>query len=454
MPLSGANYTKAILADPSGNQYSEFVGAFEDGDDIYVGYAEALGDTNPATRGAAPQWVYDAMGTTYSTWFSSYPDGSFDFWNLDNNHQFLKSTNFGTSFSAFRTDDMDTLVGLQGNGHFYPHPFFPQAHVKLSNGDWLRRVNGEDTKWMSYYPGTAYLQRQVNGTGSWVHAGTGQAASHWGTTTSTTVQVSRMREIEPGVILASGQDFRQAAGTRSGVNYTAPFLAVSTDYGFTWSSALTLPSGWSTPGSLTPARTYFNEWDWAILPNGKLLVMVRTGGAIPWDGTGSVSTNRRYDSAIWDSDGTHHWTYGGTSTWALNSEVGGSSEPTHPDLIPVTAGDSPYVLFLTRANSPAPDAFYYYDVNAATWGVLGMSPAKQTSGTDPYYPKTLVHYDADNVPIVNVFGHNGWDNYPGQLNMQVVQHRFTLPANTTPPPPGGDTVPALLKLGGQLHDLR
>lgn len=171
-----------------------------------MAWTESSGAQNVFT----PSWVATRLGFQ--------PGQARDHWGLTNTTTYYKSTDHGANWSvafpnngvadAMRTWNpaVSSCVDSSSTGSncptVHPIPFTSQANIALNNGTIIRRVNGEDIGYDQVVNKTAFLQRLAPGAGQ-----------TWGppeyvldpTTCSCTIQISRIRRLADGRLIAMGQ---------------------------------------------------------------------------------------------------------------------------------------------------------------------------------------------------------------------------------------------------------
>ncbi len=416
------------VGNPAGNQFNEFPGIMLDDDGaIVTAFVEATGPV-PASDGSdkAPPEVYTRLGFNRTTW--PYRR---DFWSLTNTHRFLRSTDGGATWDTFRTESTDLgkdagEVYWTGGNLFHPSAVYPQAHVVAPNGDWLRRINGEDLKYADEITGstvnphagsprgaTAFCQRLVGGNpaGSWVDCGTGANRFFGSDPTAETVQISRMRVRADGALLAMGERWPVAAGTRTTVANSEPYLAVSTNNGTTWTKAVTV-------AYQAGSRFAANEGDFAELANGDLLTIWRSGPP-GWNGTDTskAATSSVYVMVKAVRNSSSSYSFQTATTLPFST----TADPIHPELLrdPSTGA----ILFITRG----PENVRVTLDDGVTWSVLTFSQPTSPPLSTYYYPRSVMGTDG----VVYIVSHIGGDDQYSVTDQSIVLDRFQLFATRT-----------------------
>jgi hypothetical protein len=361
---------RTIYRSPQHPGYTSWVGAWIMPDkSLMTAFVQATGPVDPGHRALAPPRVLEAFGLRRL-------DPKFDFWGLNLAAKYLRSTDGGRTWREFRSDVFKAL---------YPHGYSAQATIGLKDGTIVRRVNGDDLRQDPSVPHTAYLQRLP------------PHASNWGPPqvlldpTRYTYQISRLRYLRDGRLIATGNYWKVPASTPPPKRANVPssfLLMVSSDDGKTWKNGLTIPPDLGyVPG---------NEWDTAELPNGDLLAMMRTldspshkvqvrkQGVLEKDGSGWVLTNVR--KAPFPRSG-------------------------HPELLATREG--PILDIATTG-------VHYTSDGGKTWTSLPFSP--KLSYESNYYPRAVQTDDG----VIHVFSHVGGDDPYGQTDQSITMDTFRL----------------------------
>jgi PKD repeat protein len=434
--VEGRGYTRKSIwpvGSPAGNQFNEFVGAMRLLDDsIVIPFIEVTGPAQSATGSdKAPQEVYTRLGVDRASF-----DYRRDFWSTTNTIRYLRSTDQGATWNTYRVETTDiaedaSAVYWTGGKTWTPNPHFPQAHVVAPNGDWLKRVNGEDIKFASRITGstvnpytgsprgaTAFLLRLVGGNpaGSWVDAGSGNDRFFGADPTIETVQISRIKIRDDGKLLAMGQRWPVAAGTRTTIAGAEPYLAVSSDNGSTWTKAVTV--AYQAGNRWAP-----NEGDWVELPNGDLLTIWRSG-PIPWNGT---SAGAPYSSKYIQVVATRNSSTSYSFQTAAVTPWSAAANPIHPELLKDQASGA--ILFISQG----PENVRVTTDNGTTWSELTFTNPTAGPLATRYYPRSITD-SAGNIYIVS---HLGGDDYYGRTDQAIYLDRFDLVVTGTRPDGGG-----------------
>lgn len=375
---------RAIYHSPQTPGYTSFVGAWTMPDkSLMTAFAQSTGPLDPSQRTLAPDWVKDALGAP------NFPAAR-DHWGLTNVTKFLRSTDDGATWQSYREDPMITPGGYPT---IHPAPFFPQADIALSDGTLVRRVNGEDIRYDTTIRGTAYLQRLAPGASTW------SAPQYLLDPDRYTYQLSRIRYLCDGRLIALGERWDAPAGERTGSTPVHWLLMVSDDEGLTWSNALTIGEGVTEP--------HANEWDVAELPDGDLLAVMRTRPL-----TGGREQVRLQALLVKHGDG---W----TMTDVKSPPFGHSG---HPELLATREGA---ILHIATNDVEGQKGIWYLSDAAAEagsngWKLLPFSDGAPRSSF--YYPRSLESRDG----TVYVFSHVGGDDDYGERDQSIVMQKFRL----------------------------
>jgi photosystem II stability/assembly factor-like uncharacterized protein len=247
-------------------------------------------------------------------------------------------------------------------------------------------------------PGTAFLQLSTDGGQTWSDQ---PLSTDCGQTWSDpspiqeflldpaqyTVQPTRMRRLSDGRLLVEGNVWNAPNAQRPPAE---PLLMVSADEGASWERV-----DFAGPGYDPALNSKWNEWDFAELANGDLLVVSRP------------SDNRQRWQGVMTKAG---------DTWELQT-FGPSVLPHsgHPELLKTQEG--PVLHIATTGTDWTNDA-------GETWNTLAVDglPGGYRS---MYYPKSLQTADG----WVYVFSHRGYDNYYGQVDQAIFMDKFRLVVN-------------------------
>ena len=233
-------------------------------------------------------------------------------------------------------------------------------------------------------PQTAYLQRSRDGGRTWGEPMVLLDPRRF------TYQISRIRPLRDGQLVATGQVWETPAGSSHAQmeKAGAQLLAMtSADGGKTWRRV-----------QIDGARrdVAWDEWDLAQTADGNLLCVFRRGDPK------NRSREVRWQGVI--------RTHG--QEWAL-TDFRPSPLPHsgHPELLATREG--PVLYFATTG-------VMWTDDTGANWHRLQAPGAKDYKTR--YYPRSLQGKDG----TVYVFAHNGSDNWYGQVDQSVVMDRFRL----------------------------
>ncbi len=368
--LRGDDFRRRTIYDsPQDPGYTSWVGAWiaPDGS-MMTAFTQATGPVDPSRRTLVPERVLAAFGV--EEW-----DPNFDFWGLDLRVKYLRSGDDGATWQETRSDPYQAL---------YPHALNPQPTLALDDGTLLRRVNGDDLRQDATVPHTAFLQRLEPGEAEWSEPQLLMDPSKF------TYQISRMRYLSDGRLVATGNSWEVPADTPPGERKDVPstyLLMVSSDDGKTWTNGLTIPS---EVGYLDG-----NEWDTAELANGDLLAVMRT----------SATPEEKEDvrkQALLRKEG---------DAWVLTDlKAAPFPHSGHPELLATREG---VVLHIATSG-------VHYTVDGSRWKPLSF-PSEQEYGSK-YYPRAVQTKDG----VVHVFGHSGGDDDYGERDQEIVLDSFRL----------------------------
>jgi len=318
-----------------------------------------------------------------------------DFWGLELAAKYLRSTDGGRRWSE---------VGSDRYRAAYPHGYAAAATIALRNGALLRRVNGYDLLHDRSVPHTAYLQRLYPGTRRWSAPQVLLDPKRY------TYQLSRLRRLRDGRLVATGQYWDVPAGTpheklmRSRARH---LLMVSRDDGRTWRRV---------PVEIPPGRyVTVNEWDVAELPNGDLLAAFRSGRS-----RSSSEAVVRQGRLARSGEG-----------WRLTSVSDTPIPHTgHPELLATREG---VVLHIGGTG------VHWTATGGRSWKPVRFLSPDARYGSE-YYPVSLQTGDG----LIRVFGHVGADEPYGARDQAVVMDTFRLVPSSSPYPgaPSDPSVPA------------
>jgi hypothetical protein len=358
-----------VYHSPQKPGYSAWVGAWTMPDgSLMTAFVRATGPIDPARRESAPARVVKRFGLPRL-------DPKRDFWGLHLAVEYLRSRNGGRSWHPFRSDPFKAIG---------PYGFTPQATIGLKDGSLLRRVNGDDLRQNPAIPHTAFLQRLEPGARNW------SAPQVLMDPRKYTYQVSRVRYLRDGRLIATGNYWKTPADTPLAVRAKLPstfLLMVSSDGGRTWRNGLTIPADVGyLPGY---------EWDTAELPDGDLVAVMRT--------LDSPSTRKQVrKQALLEKHG---------AGWVMR-DVGAAPFPHsgHPELLATREGP---VLHIA-------DTGVHYTKDGRTWTPLRFSP--RFAYKSNYYPRAVQTADG----VVHVFGHVGADDDYGERDQSITMDTFRL----------------------------
>jgi hypothetical protein len=409
---TATNYTRSVFQNPSTIPYTAWTGAWKDPHDgsLWVAFTESSG----SQTSFAPSWV----GTV---------NPARDHWALTNKIAYYQSTDHGASWNEAKpnngADDLMrtwdpsvsscTSTGTGSNcPTTHPIPFTPQATIALADGTLVRRVNGEDIGYDQAVEKTAFIQRLTPGAG---HT--------WGapeylldpTTCSCTYQISRIRRLSDGRLIALGQKW-SSYDPKSGTPQLLLMVGDSTAHN--WTVGLTGSSGFGA-----------GEWDAAELPNHDLIAVFKT------------STDLR-EQAILHQSGSG-WTI--SSSDVHPTPFGASG---HPELLETSSGAVLYLATVDETSSHEKGIWYLSNANAESnstgWTLLPF--ANGDNGADcaaagsvfhcstRYYPRSFEDCVGGTCTIY-VFSHTGSDDdywevngHTGvtQVNESIILQKFQL----------------------------
>jgi hypothetical protein len=357
---------KTIYHSPQTPGYTCWVGGWLMPDkSLMVCFTQATGPVKGRPR--APRDVWEKLGA---------PDRGWDFTGLDRRQIYRRSTDGGAHWNQ---------VSATPFGGIGASAYAGGATVALSNGDILRRVNGWDLMDDPALPHTAFLQRSTDGAKTW-----GKPQVLLDPATSL-YQVSRIRRLRDGRLLAAGQMWPVPAGTsRKELDKVPPqlLLMVSDDAGATWRRRDVVP----------PAHrdVVWDEWDLAELNGGDLLCVFRRGD--PADRKREV----RWQGLLGKKD----------DGWTLTD--------FRPSTLPHSGRPE---LLATREG-----VVLYFATTGVEWTAdAGNSWHRLEAAGFPdyksrYYPRSLQTDDG----AIYVFAHNGWDNRYGEFDQSIDMDRFKL----------------------------
>ena len=289
----------------------------------------------------------------------------------------LHSPDQGTSWRLAGSDDFRTCMnGITG-----------EAELALGDGSLLRGVWG---KYLPYdqVPQDGYVQRSADGGNSWSAPeliNRDPDASFW---------PKRLRLLRDGRVLAGGGFFRNQSGrdTRTGwFEDFLPALFTSADGGRTWEGPLAV-----LPAGQRRAFAFTEEFDWAELENGDLLLVMRAGPA-----EGRLQTRLRRQGASWDP---------------APALPNGLPYSGHPEVL-MTSHDQLLHLATSGISCSLDEGRTWQDLPLGD----GLDELRKGPVT-PYYPKA-VELSGGRILVV---GHVGGDDGYGCADQVVVGLRFAL----------------------------
>jgi hypothetical protein len=297
-----------------------------------------------------------------------------------------------------------------------PSAYYPQAHAVGADGRLIRRVNTED---LTGSPGGGECEYLIGAGGS--NTATNLAAATWvkasgsdryfgADPATTTVQVSRIIKRSDGKLMAFGEQWPYAAGTRTDTTKVSnkilgqrPFIAIGTSNGTGWVPCIS--------GTISAANLFYpNEPSAVELANGDWLMIWRSG-TLPWtDGATALSTrSSQYNQVkITKTAGADTYTFGTPKKAAFSTAI----TPIHPEL--VKDPQSGAIIFVSQS----PEGYWYTIDEGATWTQLA-----NTTETG-YYPRSTL---LTNNQIAS-FSHQGGDYDFGGGATQIYFDRFTVTA--------------------------
>jgi len=263
-----------------------------------------------------------------------------------------------------------------------------EAELALRDGTLLRGVLGP---YLPYddVPRTGFLERSPDSGRTWHHAGVldeREGFLFW---------PKRLRYLGDERLLAGGGLMRPQPGheTRSGwTGDISPVLFVSADDGITWGSPLDLLDGRKGYGVT-------EEFDWAELPNGDLLCVLRADASLA--GSPRLQVRLRKEGLTWRPTPV---------------EKAPFPHSGHPELVATRSGAVLHVA--TSGISATTDG-------GDNWQHLALDdglPALRDEPATPYYPKAI---ELPNDEIL-IIGHVGGDNGYGAVDQSIVGLRFFL----------------------------
>lgn len=304
---------------------------------------------------------------------------------------YLKSFDGGTSWTTWRTDPYQGLTTVAYN---------PQATIALPNGTLIRRVNGDDLKWLApATPETAMLQSLVPSGGvyptSWPanSSGAGQVVTISADPKICKYQISRIRALNDGTgrYIALGQEWKYVSGTSGTCSATA-----DSDLLLVASSATDVEAGtWSIGMPYVPSTVLSpNEWDAAQIAGG-------TGDLLGLFRTSVSGASVRRQARLRAASGVNcpAPTNGTIGCWVLDQATLGDPginlpHSGHPELLATQEG-----VIIEFADTGAVS----YTTDGSSWTTLSGF----TGGKTNYYPRSI---QDPTTRDIYVFSHKGCDD--------------------------------------------
>jgi len=302
-------------------------------------------------------------------------DRRWDFTGLAKREIYLRSTDRGDHWEKVSESEFGGVsAGAYAGG----------ATVGLPNGDILRRVNRWDLMGEAGIPHTGYLQRSSDGGRTWGEPMVLLDPQRF------TYQVSRIRLLRDGQLIATGQVWETPAGSSHAQMETVVaqvLVLASADMGKTWRRI-------RIAGAARDVA--WDEWDVAQSGDGNLLCVFRR-----------ADPENRRRQVRWQ--GVIRM---GAQEWELtDSRPSSLPHSGHPELL--ATGEGPVLYFATTG-------VMWTDDVGVNWHRL-EAPGQKDYKTR-YYPRSFQAKDG----TIYVFAHNGWDNWYGQVDQSVVMDRFRL----------------------------
>lgn len=310
------------------------------------------------------------------------PLEAYDMTGLDLANVHLRSRDGGRTWEHVASDHFVTCMnGITG-----------EAQECLPGGQVLRGVWGPYLPYDDDGPDDGYMQRSTDGCRTWgPPEAIGQHPGHrfW---------PKRIRVLADGRALTGGGLFPVDLARDTRTDWSAgaePALFVTPDDGRTWSGPVRLVPDPQVRQDLGLTE----EFDWAELPDGDLLVVLRADHAPGGPRRLQTRLTRRGDSWV-----------AGPVTRAPFPHSG------HPELLATRAGVVLHVA--TSGISWTVDA-------GASWQALALEDGLRQLRNEPatgYYPKAVQLADGQ----VLVVGHVGGDNGYGMVDQAIVGVQFRL----------------------------
>jgi hypothetical protein len=294
---------------------------------------------------------------------------------LQNLH--LHSADQGRTWRACGSDEFRTCMnGITG-----------EAELALPDGTLLRGVWG---RYLPYdpVPQDGYVQRSGDGGNTWsapelINRQPG--AGFW---------PKRLRLLRDGRVLAGGGFFRNQSGRDTRTGWFADFfpaLYTSGDGGRTWEGPLPV-----LPPDQGRAFSFTEEFDWAELENGDLLLVLRAGVA-----EGRLQARLPRQGAAWDP---------------APALPNGLPHSGHPELL-LTSGGQLLHLATTGISCSLDQGRTWVDLPLDD----GLDALRKGPAT-PYYPRSVELADGR----ILVVGHVGGDDGYGCTDQAIIGLRFSL----------------------------
>jgi len=357
---------RTIYHSPQTPGYTSWVGAWEMPDkSLMVCFTQATGPVKG--RPLVAPALREKMGI---------PSG-YDFLGLDQREIYLRSPDGGRQWDQVGFTSYEA-VGASAYGG--------AATVALPDGTIIRRVNGWDLMQDPMVPHTAFLERSTDGGKTWGDRQVLLDPARF------VYQLSRIRMLRDGRLLASGQSWAAPAGSSHQVlEKVRPslLLMVSRDSGRTWQRHDVVPAEYRD--------VQWDEWDFAEVPGGDLLAVFRRGDPdnprreVRWQGLfkkkGDSWTLEKFRPAPFPHSG-------------------------HPELLATREG---VVLHI------ATTGIHWTADGGEHWTVLPV-PGFSGPYRSRYYPRSLQTRDGR----IYIFGHNGSDNRYGEADQSIDMDSFVL----------------------------
>ena len=315
---------------------------------------------------------------------------------------YLRSFDKGKSWS--KVADSDVSFGTGENSGLGTHANNGGAAIALKDGSILRRVYGFDYGHFGVLPGTAYMQISRDGAKTWSDPPrSSDGGKTWINTapiqqllldpSKYTVQITRQRRLSDGRLVICGGVWN-APHTQSAAYQ--PLLMVSSDEARTWRRV-----DFAGPHYDPAWNQKFDEWDFAELSDGDLLIVSR-----PSDNTRRWAGLLRKAGKGWLLDSFHQTTL---------------PHSGHPELLRTRQG--PILHIAQTGIDWTTDAGAHWAPVIFPGLQKSFRPREEPSSLATlYYPRSLQTPDG----TIYVFAHRGWDNAYGQRDQSVVMDTFRL----------------------------